>query len=107
MSPKSRSAYLFVAPAVLLFAFTILVPIVMTFAFSFYDWNGFGTMTFVGLDNYARAFQDRIYWNSYGHILIYIIATVFLEVLIGLCLAGLITMGRKGSSLFRIAFSRR
>ncbi|RED64571.1 MULTISPECIES: carbohydrate ABC transporter permease [Cohnella] len=104
MSPKSRSAYLFVAPAVLLFAFTILVPIVMTFAFSFYDWNGFGAMNFVGLDNYARAFQDRIYWSSYSHILIYIIATVFLEVLVGLCLAGLITMGRKGSSLFRIAF---
>ncbi len=104
MSPKSRSAYLFVAPAVLLFAFTILVPIVMTFAFSFYEWNGFGAMNFVGLDNYARALQDRIYWSSYGHILIYIIATVFLEVLVGLCLAGLITMGRKGSSLFRIAF---
>ncbi|QTH42950.1 sugar ABC transporter permease [Cohnella sp. LGH] len=104
MSPKSRSAYLFVAPAVLLFAFTILVPIVMTFAFSFYDWNGFGAMNFVGLDNYARAFHDRIYWSSYSHILIYIIATVFLEVLVGLCLAGLITMGRKGSSLFRIAF---
>jgi len=76
----------------------------MTFAFSFYDWNGFGAMNFVGLDNYARAFQDRIYWSSYSHILIYIIATVFLEVLVGLCLAGLITMGRKGSSLFRIAF---
>jgi raffinose/stachyose/melibiose transport system permease protein len=67
MSRNSKSAYLFVAPAVLLFAFTILAPIVMTFAFSFYDWNGFGTMTFVGLDNYARAIKDHIYLESYWH----------------------------------------
>ncbi|GGD86358.1 carbohydrate ABC transporter permease [Paenibacillus nasutitermitis] len=100
----SFSPYLFVAPAVLLFAFTILVPIVMTFAFSFYDWNGFGKMNFVGFDNYARALQDRIYLNSYWHILIYIVSTVFLEVLVGLGLAGLITMGRRGSGLFRVAF---
>jgi len=104
MSRKSLSPYLFVAPAVLLFGFTILVPIVMTFAFSFYDWNGFGKMDFVGFDNYARAFQDRVYIDSYWHILIYIVSTVFLEVLVGLGLAGLITMGRKGSGLFRVAF---
>ncbi|MFD0716360.1 carbohydrate ABC transporter permease [Paenibacillus sp. GCM10027626] len=105
MSRKfSFSPYLFVAPAVLLFAFTILVPIVMTFAFSFYDWNGVGRMTFVGLDNYARALQDQIYLNSYWHILIYIVATVLLEVVVGLGLAGLITLGRKGSGLFRVAF---
>jgi raffinose/stachyose/melibiose transport system permease protein len=100
----SFSPYLFVAPAVLVFAFAILVPIAMTFAFSFYDWNGFGTMKFVGLDNYARAIRDHIYLISYWHILIYIVLTIFLEVLCGLALSGLITMGRKGSSLFRIAF---
>lgn len=98
------SPYLFAAPAVLLFAFTILVPIGMTFAFSFYDWNGYGTMAFTGFDNYVRAFHDRVYLQSYGHILIYIVSTVFLEVLVGLCLAGLVTLGRKGSSWFRTAF---
>ncbi|MNB83651.1 Lactose transport system permease protein LacF [compost metagenome] len=97
------SPYLFVSPAILLFAFTVLVPIIMTFAFSFFDWNGIGAMHFIGLDNYARAFQDRIYLRSYGHTLIYIAATVFVEVLVGLGLAGLITMGRKGSGFFRLA----
>lgn len=101
---RSLSPYLFVAPAVLLFSFTILIPIVMTFVFSFYDWNGFGAMTFTGFDNYVRAFQDRVYLESYWHIFIYIVSTVFLEVLVGLGLAGLITMGRKGSGLFRVAF---
>ncbi|MCU6708668.1 sugar ABC transporter permease [Paenibacillus sp. J5C_2022] len=104
MSRKLITPYLFIAPALLLFGFTILLPIVMTFAFSFYDWNGYGEMTFTGMDNYARALQDRVYLDSYGHILIYIVSTVFLEVLVGLGLAGLITMKRRGSGLFRIAF---
>lgn len=106
MSGKSNklSPYLFISPALLLFAFVVLIPVLMTFVFSFYDWNGIGHMKFTGLDNYIRAFQDRIYINSYGHTLIYIVATVVVEVLVGLGLAGLITMGRKGSGIFRLAF---
>ncbi|MFC5404441.1 carbohydrate ABC transporter permease [Cohnella soli] len=103
--PKfSISPYLFVAPSVLLFGLTILLPIALTFAFSFYDWNGFGKMNFVGFDNYTRAFHDRIYLLSYWHIFIYIFLTVILEVFCGLALAGLITMNRRGSGLFRVAF---
>ncbi|ETT75964.1 binding-protein-dependent transporters inner membrane component [Paenibacillus sp. FSL R7-277] len=106
MSGRSNkfSPYLFISPALLLFGFVVLVPVLMTFVFSFYDWNGIGTMKFTGFDNYIRAFQDRVYMNSYGHTLIYIVATVFVEVIAGLGLAGLITMGRKGSGLFRLAF---
>lgn len=106
MSGRSNkfSPYLFISPALLLFGFVVLVPVLMTFVFSFYDWNGIGTMKFTGFDNYIRAFQDRVYINSYGHTLIYIVATVFVEVIAGLGLAGLITMGRKGSGLFRLAF---
>ncbi|OKP99570.1 sugar ABC transporter permease [Paenibacillus sp. P46E] len=88
----------------LLFAFVVLVPVLMTFVFSFYDWNGIGNMKFAGFSNYIRAFHDRVYINSYSHTLIYIAATVFVEVIVGLGLAGLITMGRKGSALFRLAF---
>ncbi|AIQ27104.1 sugar ABC transporter permease [Paenibacillus sp. FSL P4-0081] len=95
---------MFISPALLLFAFVVLIPVLMTFVFSFYDWNGIGQMKFTGFDNYIRAFQDRIYINSYGHTLIYIVATVVVEVLVGLGLAGLITMGRKGSGIFRLAF---
>ncbi|WP_372630478.1 carbohydrate ABC transporter permease [Cohnella sp.] len=98
------SPYLFVAPSALLFGLTIIVPIVLTFAFSFYDWNGFGTMTFIGFDNYVRAFHDRVYLLSYWHIFIYIVLTVILEVFCGLLLAGLITMKRRGSAWFRVAF---
>lgn len=106
MSGKSHklSPYLFITPAILLFAFVVLVPVLMTFVFSFYDWNGIGNMKFAGFSNYIRAFHDRVYINSYSHTLIYIAATVFVEVIVGLGLAGLITMGRKGSALFRLAF---
>ena len=36
----------------------VLLPMAFTIGYSFTDWNGFGDMTWVGLDNYARALRD-------------------------------------------------
>ncbi|WP_308637601.1 carbohydrate ABC transporter permease [Paenibacillus silvisoli] len=96
--------YLFVAPAVLMFAFAVLLPILLTFSFSFFKWKGYGDMTFTGFDNYIRAFKDKIYVMSYVHIFEYIAFTVLLEIVVGLALAGLITLNFRGTGLFRVAF---
>ncbi|SFT20637.1 carbohydrate ABC transporter permease [Paenibacillus sp. BC26] len=105
MNKKWRIApYLFIAPAVLMFAFAVLIPIVLTFSFSFFKWKGYGSMTFTGFDNYVRAFQDHIYVMSYVHIFEYILLTILLEIVVGLALAGLITMNFRGTGLFRVAF---
>ena len=49
-------------------------------------------MTFVGLDNYLRARRDAVFRDSFVHVLIYIAATLVLEVAVGLGLAGLLTI---------------
>ncbi len=59
-------------------------------------------MTFVGLDNYARAASDAVFRGSFVHVLIYIAATLFLEVMVGLGLAGLVSMST-GRLWFRVA----
>ena len=70
--------------------------------YSFTEWNGFGPMTFVGLDNYVRALNDPLFRASFVHVLIYIAATLVLEVVVGLGLAGLVSM-RRGGLWFRVA----
>ena len=40
-------------------ALAVLLPMVLTVGYSFTEWNGFGPMTFVGLDNYVRAAHRR------------------------------------------------
>jgi raffinose/stachyose/melibiose transport system permease protein len=103
VKPNSHlSPYLFVAPAAILFGFAVLLPMVLTVGYSFTDWNGFGPMTFVGLDNYARAAGDAVFRGSFVHVLIYIAATLVLEVTVGLLLAGLVSAWR-GGLWFRVA----
>jgi raffinose/stachyose/melibiose transport system permease protein len=49
--------WLFVVPALLMYAVFVLVPILLTILYSFYRWNGVGPMTWVGLKNYVSVFQ--------------------------------------------------
>ncbi len=89
---RAVTPWLFLAPGLVVFGFAVLLPMILTGGFSFFDWNGFGAMTFVGLDNYARAASDAVFRGSFVHVLIYIAATLLLEVMVGLGLAGLVSM---------------
>ena len=42
----------------------VLLPMVLTVGYSFTDWDGFGPMTFVGLDNYTRAIGGDLFRRS-------------------------------------------
>lgn len=44
--------WLFALPALLIYAVFVLVPLLLTVAYSFVRWNGIGPMTWVGLKNY-------------------------------------------------------
>jgi raffinose/stachyose/melibiose transport system permease protein len=102
-SERAATPYLFIAPALLVFGFAVLLPLVFTVAFSFTDWDGFGTMAWVGLDNYLRAARDSLFRESFVHAGIYVAATLVLEVLVGLALAGVVSARRHGSLWFRLA----
>ncbi len=68
-------------PALAVFGFAVLLPMVLTVGYSFTDWNGFGPMTFVGLDNYVRAAATTPSSAARSSTsLIYIAATLVLEV---------------------------
>lgn len=104
MKPTARwIPYLLVAPAFAIFSLAILGPILATFGLSLTDWNGFSTPNFVGLDNFSRAFADKIYISAYWHVAIYIFSTLFLEVAIGLLLAGLVS-AKRNTTFYRVAF---
>lgn len=54
---ESFTGWLFVLPALLMYAVFVLLPFVLTIFYSFYKWNGTGPMTWVGLKNYVTVFQ--------------------------------------------------
>ncbi|HWL50485.1 MAG TPA: sugar ABC transporter permease [Acidimicrobiia bacterium] len=105
MRPRRRiTPYLLVAPALALFTFAVLGPIVVTGVFSFFEWDGFGSFDPVGVANYLRAAADPLFRASFLHVAIYIALTIVLEVFVGLVLAGLVTARPRGTGVFRVAF---
>lgn len=53
---------LFLAPALIMFVVYVILPISQSVLLSFYEWDGLGDKTFVGLDNYFELFDDEQFW---------------------------------------------
>ena len=99
---RAFTPWLYLAPALLVFGVAVLLPMVFTVGYSFAEWDGFGPMTFIGLDNYLEAATDPIFRDSFVHVCVYIMATLLLEVIVGLLLAGIVS-AVAGRLWFRVA----
>jgi raffinose/stachyose/melibiose transport system permease protein len=84
------AAWLFVAPALLVYGVFVLRPIALTVQYSFYDWNGVTPSTWVGLENYRRILTDPDLLGSIGHAFELIVFFSALPVSLGLLAAATI-----------------
>jgi raffinose/stachyose/melibiose transport system permease protein len=65
VSRSDRMSYaLLSAPALVVYAFVIVIPIFYSLFLSFTDWAGSGAPAFVGIANYVTMFKDPIFWHS-------------------------------------------
>jgi raffinose/stachyose/melibiose transport system permease protein len=55
---RAVAGWLFVLPALLMYAVFVLQPLVLTIQYSLYRWNGVGPATWVGLSNYVTVLRD-------------------------------------------------
>ena len=104
---KGITPYLFVAPAVLVLAFTCLYPVIKGFELSFYDWS-LGTpiesRKYIGWENFIWAWQDPALFNSIKVTLIFTAFAVTAELFLGLLIAFLLEKGIKGIAVLRTVF---
>ncbi|MGD6856604.1 carbohydrate ABC transporter permease [Bacillus infantis] len=89
------------APALLIYLVFAILPILQSFYYSLMEWNGFSAMKFVGLDNFVQLFQDSLFWNSVKNNIYVVLASVFGQVPIALCIALLLNRKIKGLKIFR------
>lgn len=60
--------FLFIVPAVLIFAVFYIFPFFYTFKLSLFEWDGISpTMYFVGLSNFKELMADKVWWGAVGH----------------------------------------
>jgi multiple sugar transport system permease protein len=107
---EALSGYLFVAPAVVLFAVMGLYTVGYGFALSFATWNGFApNWTWVGLDNYADLlWRDPIYAPRVRHAALntlwVMLAAPALTVLVSFPLAVLLNQVKRFQSVLRSVY---
>ena len=101
-----KSAIAMALPGVLVMVFAIVAPILLSVSYSFTEWSGFGSRTFIGLDNYRKVlFDDPTFWRSLGNAGILLLVTVLIQNPIAFLLAGvLIRLSEKWSRLLRTVY---
>ncbi len=50
-----------------MFVFTVFVPLMTAFVYSFFEWKGGPQKTFTGLNNYIALFTDKTFWEAFSH----------------------------------------
>ena len=87
------------------FVVLVLWPLFSSFFYSFTNWNGFNpNYKFIGLDNYAKIFTDRLFLNAIINTFIWMAAAILVPTLLGLGLALLIDNKVPGSKVFKSVF---
>lgn len=89
-------AWLLLVPAIAVYGGFVLVPLAMGLQYSFYDWNGVGASTFVGIKNYAQVLTDPVLLGSILNAITLIVFFTLIPIGVGLILASLIRSMRQG-----------
>lgn len=80
-------AYLFLAPALLLFLIFIAVPFFGTFGLSLFSWDMFTPARFVGLANYQKLVSDNTARMAIWNTIVFTFWSLVLHISIGMLLA--------------------
>lgn len=98
------SPYLYILPAFILLLLFRLIPIVMSFVISFFDWKITGSGEFIGLKNYGTMFHDKVFWQSLLNTFWLVIIVVPASIVFPLFFATLLNQIKRLKSLFRIVY---
>ena len=98
--------YLFLLPAIIALSITIFLPAIQAFSLSFtqYDYDLTQLPRWVGLANFQRLASDRVFWQTIGNTLLYLVGVVPVLVIVPLILAIVVNQKLRGIYWFRTAF---
>jgi raffinose/stachyose/melibiose transport system permease protein len=102
---SQRATYaLFVLPAVLLIAFVVLAPAVLTLAASFTDWDGVSRPRWVGLENFHDLLTDMIFWRAVFNNTKWTVLFLTIPMAIALVVAALLLTRQRSSAVYQVIF---
>ncbi|MEG0368982.1 MAG: sugar ABC transporter permease [Hungatella sp.] len=88
---KFNTDYIYLMPAVLFIGGFFVSSILFTVNLSFFEWDGFSPMKFVGIANYVKLFRDPNFIISCLNTIIWVVCSLVVSLVVPLLLAILIT----------------
>ena len=102
--PYQRIFPIFLLPMVASFCIGFIWPFCQGLFLSFTKFKTTSKWTWVGLDNYVKAFADESFRYSFGYTALYAIVSLVLINVIAFAVAYALTQKIKGANLFRTVF---
>lgn len=96
--------YLILSPYLVHLLLFVLFPVVFSVVLTFHKWNIIAPMEYVGLDNFRRLFQDRLFWKAVLNTLQFLLVHIPLQVVLALALAYFLNEKIILRSFFRASF---
>ena len=101
-SPKRKLyALIFVLPTFAAFVIGFIYPFIRGIYLSFFQFQIVKKAKFVGISNYLKAFQDDSFLRSFWFTIGFVIVSLILINLIAFFVAYGLTIGIRGSNIFR------
>jgi multiple sugar transport system permease protein len=102
---QSRTAYLLIAPALLLFVGFTAYPFIWSAQISLTSWDGLNAVKeFVGFQNYIQLFQDAEFRQSISVTTIYTVSVTLISTVLGFAIALMLQRRRRSSAIYRTIF---
>jgi multiple sugar transport system permease protein len=102
---KDKSfVWILLGPAVVLLLLLSIFPLLYSIWISLHDWvlpNSLGQAPFSGLDNYIAILKDGQFWRSVGRTIVFVGASVGVELIIGIGAALILNQAFPGSKLLQ------
>jgi raffinose/stachyose/melibiose transport system permease protein len=93
---------LLLGPALVLFVGFVLAPIAVAAYYSLHEWNGFGPLHWVGLQNYRKALSDPVFQHAVLHNLFFAAMTLVIQLPLAVGVALLLNRKIRGRALLRL-----
>ncbi|WP_438347955.1 carbohydrate ABC transporter permease [Paenibacillus sp. FA6] len=92
---------LFLFPSVILTLVLGIYPLIWMLRYMFYDYAGYGSALFIGLDNFRRLAGDTLFWESVRNTFVFAGGKLLLTIPLSLLLAVLLNGKLRGRNFLR------
>ncbi len=100
----SFAAFALILPAILGTFIFIIIPVIVSFGFSFVKWDLINKISFVGFDNYIEIFTNTLFYKILLNTFVFAISTSVLGVIVPLVFAAILNSKIRGSEFFKTAY---